>query len=379
MALTGSALAACGEPLADNAFRGDPLLTLEGFVVIGVGDEDDPDTDTVAELFGRTDELRMAVVWMSQSEVDTIDQGVLASSTFPARYKATIFSPPPEAAMRRDALAPYAAGMLLIYRDTDDDGRFNADVDLLVGGARQTLLLYTPFGAGDGVRGKGFHRVRVLPGDEQQICEDVSSVLSWPDAPSDNTLLTIDEDFRVSTLLDVDCDGSLEEWGDPLCPSQELLDEQCDFSDSDVSEDDWFCFVCGPEPPVDFGINEPMDPCESQYLACLESGAPPFQCDFILTECIGVRPFEYYGDDPCQLLIESCFDESCPDVVNECYVTVPAARDEFLSQCEGSPDCEFIWDDHVADCANGFFGCLMTDQQPYLTCASSYIECLPLP
>ena len=127
-------LLACGDPLAGAAYKGEELYAIAGTV----------SDESLVEL--PADQLRVTILWARpDSGTAPYEPSIEVDTTFPARYRLGLFSPP-DAASLNDA--PWGGGVALgvpvLYQDTDGDGSFNdaRDGDPVVGGTDQVLLIY---------------------------------------------------------------------------------------------------------------------------------------------------------------------------------------------------------------------------------------------
>jgi hypothetical protein len=128
-------LAACGDPLLDDTYRGEPIYVFEGSIVA-------PDQLDGLELGV---DVKAAFFWSPNlspfEEPDLVEQtSVTAEVRFPATFEVRVFEPPAEehfvAFDKR-----YALASLLIYADVDADGRFGL-LDRIVGGTFEKAILF---------------------------------------------------------------------------------------------------------------------------------------------------------------------------------------------------------------------------------------------
>lgn len=114
-------LGACGTPLADEAFRGVPLVEVRV--------EIEPEHDIP------NDHLHLAVFWdpadAAAPQAQLIDTTV-AGLNLPSRTAIRLFDPP--------VADPGTVGRLVLFRDRDQDGRLGAD-DTLHGVVPGALVL----------------------------------------------------------------------------------------------------------------------------------------------------------------------------------------------------------------------------------------------
>lgn len=129
------ALAACGDPIVDDGFRGEPLATFTGEVVYRYD-----------RLLERPANLRAAVFWsalgVDGGATDELVEDPATSQPIdavPGAYTLHLFDAPA-------AMAPggaYAIGHVLLYADLDGDGARGAD-EPFAGGLAVHAILYAP-------------------------------------------------------------------------------------------------------------------------------------------------------------------------------------------------------------------------------------------
>jgi len=211
------AVSGCGDPLRGVEYQGTPMLTVEGQVVI---------MQSMIDLQG---EVRVALYWSSvQEHGQQHQQEVTIDTNFPARYQLTLFTPPPDEVIRENGRMPLpvAIGVPLLYEDQDGDGKFDADSDLVLGGAHSALVIYMdgepPAPEGNDETGSGedtasagpesgppaFHDGYNLVSVQNTNCGTGALGLVIEDSP--DVLITVDDAW--DDWLDADCDGSLDEW-----------------------------------------------------------------------------------------------------------------------------------------------------------------------
>jgi hypothetical protein len=261
----------CNVALVDAAYHGEPMLTLFGQVQIvpdkaegsggqqpgGGGRGGKPGGGKrggdKAPLVHKTielpeGELRLAVVWEATglednlaTNVSTLEQSAVLTSSFPARYEVTLFTPPPPAVIHKHKDGgSYALGTIVAYVDSDNDQHFDPVVDSLIGGAPGRGLLYSP----DGLNtpwlatplGAGYHRLRTRK--DLSTCGDLGHLLLELDTRAE-THLQIFESIPHDVMLDLDCDGKREEWAS-ACPPKSHLQKVC----SKAQQGDWKCVNC---------------------------------------------------------------------------------------------------------------------------------------
>jgi hypothetical protein len=321
-------VAACGDPLADGSWRGNPLFTLDGWVHLAVSPEEYASLDWLRE-----GELRTAIFWAptrgsSYSLATAVEQDVSTVGSFPARFTVTIHEPPPDTLLRlTDDGAPYAVGLVVAYRDLDGDGRWNRDAERLVGGAENRFVLYAPDGMRDRVFGTleaGFHRIAPV-----EACGPEGGTITYqPDATTD-LVLSVGRGFPAEITLRLGCDGSGIAW-QGACPPLHQVRQQCSDTEGAVRETtDPMCGACrGLLAPVlrdEVGCRRwlegcvlrfPAEECQREVVLCLGGSTttpppvePPPTCDPV---CMCQREYEYCLDanpgeiEACRRRLEVC-------------------------------------------------------------------------
>ncbi len=253
---TVGAATACSDALVDIDYHGEPLLELEGKVeqleapgftgawgVPGKQTWGTPDGEAPSE-----GDLQLAMFWSAgaadgdkDSLVTAVEQQAVTTSSFPARYRLTLYRPPPEALMHtdEDGAGRYTIGLLVVYVDLDRDGTWNAEVDKLVGGAPGRAIAYTDTGADSvhfGHLESGYHRLRESK-SKGKCTKDGRLQLIIDDKPDLD--LQMAAGFSPNVLVDLDCDGNSYEWG-KACPSKKTVRWMCDYN----GKDRWPCKGC---------------------------------------------------------------------------------------------------------------------------------------
>ncbi|MCB9544942.1 MAG: hypothetical protein H6706_03520 [Myxococcales bacterium] len=254
------ALGGCGDPLVSAAYRGRPLLALEGPIEMPQGagflgeaecdgawfecfddrcdlDRDDfcpPCDDAYYACVDRAADvapgaLRLGLFWARPDDAGAapaVQHFALVVASFPARYQLSLYTPPPaEALQRGSASGQYGLGLLLVYLDTDADDRFTPGRDPIVGGAPGRAILYSPGGVRDadlGAWAAGFHRLAIGP-----TCEGGGGLAQAAIADDSPMALVLSADPGVlqTLLLDPDCDGALDDFA--ICLEPEALERLC--------------------------------------------------------------------------------------------------------------------------------------------------------
>lgn len=270
--LIALALLACGDAIVDGTFRGESLFTLQGRVEVEfaasracteaadacwrdcpaepIGDEDPCDCEEGFEACVRRgttpavrpweeapEQLRLAVFWSRDgleaplgAAPGLIEQGGRTVGRFPGLFDLHLFRPPPATVMRRaTGHGAYALAAIALYLDADGDGRFRADRDRLVGGARNQAIVFSPSGFEDqrlGRRPAGWARI-----DLQIDCDnDTQTVTATAEGPLRLGLTTAESSLE-EVLIDYDCDGAFEDACDEdfvdFCAEENADDPEC--------------------------------------------------------------------------------------------------------------------------------------------------------
>lgn len=194
-------LLGCGS-LVGTDYRGTPLLTIEGEIL--------SDGSVPASA---SDNVAVAMLWSVDLEAPTDQQSVVASTSFPSRYRLAMYHPPPSRASQQILGQPWLEGLVgqpALFRDLDGDGTWDSEVEPQVGGAFDRAILWVtrrdepPAEFDWAPSGLGFHIVDVEP----RPCEAVDETSLG--------LLEVAEgvvDLRMTVLpqwRDWDCDGDDE-------------------------------------------------------------------------------------------------------------------------------------------------------------------------
>jgi hypothetical protein len=129
-------LTGCGDPLVDGTWRGEPLMVIEGSIMLANPEEPNgwPEGD-----------LRVALFWANSFGDMQLEQDVGVEAQLPSRYRMEIYSPPPEEAFFYapwEDLGQVAIGNPLLYVDQNGDGMWQEESELLVGGAPDIALVF---------------------------------------------------------------------------------------------------------------------------------------------------------------------------------------------------------------------------------------------
>lgn len=213
---------ACGG-LADGAYLGEPLLTLQGTVVT-----EGLDVDYSDEPIG------VAMLWTLDPGEGGEAQAAVVRTEFPARYSLDLYHPP---AISGDLqlLGPDGfrgvVGLPIIYVDADGDGQWDVDGEVVIGGSYDTGVVYSDaipqWFAGD-LPQHGFLPVRFA----DEPCA-VDAELPVALNPQDSGASDLYVGYIWPALSDWDCDGALGEWSgeewveDGSCPAADVITHEC--------------------------------------------------------------------------------------------------------------------------------------------------------
>lgn len=309
-------LATCGDPLVDGAYRGQALFTLEGWVRLDSESTSLPLESMSAATTSTTGPLRVSLFWApakgSGLHLDgAVEQDVATDGLFPARFRLALFEPPEDDLVQAvgDGTGDLAASVLLAYLDADRDGSWDRGVEAVVGGAPQTLIVYTPTGVQSrlyGALAPGFHRL-----------EPFRECVPSPDGLGFEARYRIDPgdidlyvgmQFPVELLFDADCDGTPGEWTG-VCPPLQMVRETCRGSGLRTPETTALCGACEPllwtEPST-------RDECDDWLEQCLFR-APPEECEREWRACRGEHTNEPRCDEldcVCRRFFDECLIET---------------------------------------------------------------------
>jgi hypothetical protein len=342
-------MTACGTRLVDGEYRGEPLLAIEGSMVVRTEGATEAET---AELERSLGALRVALFWSRHAvgpgdpAVSLVEQQVATDANFPVRYSIEVYRPPPEFMLTpapEGGSGRYAVALVMVYLDSDGDGKWSPGTDRLIGGARDRAILYTPEGANSpffGDLGPGYHRL--ITADPGQTCFARVHEHFHGDGEEDLDLY-IDPERPTGSLVDVDCDGHHREWDicppadalalpcretnrlDPLvwqcdtcavgsladvCPAPAEVVSGCDAQNLDE-------LVCAQCPRI---VVDPELSCEDAEAQCRDTGGGPL-CDARSALCREVLP---NGADDCLTYTAQCFElgylqGDCLGWLAECY------------------------------------------------------------
>jgi hypothetical protein len=288
------ALVGCGDPLVTGDYLGEPLMNIEGNLLI--------------RSVARTPEtLNISLFWMNRAFFSDAgdpwrlsEQPVVSRGLALTRYQIQLYQPPPEAALR---LMPNGqrAGMalLMLYNDTDGDGAWDQDDELLVGGASQYILLYAPEGLDAEVLGRaiepGYQLMRL--DDPESRCAPGDSLASMKPATNEPDVNLVVFGELEQLLPDLDCDGYSGDWCEDIL--ERAADEDLDAAQRQGVYDEFLTCLeraglaepCMEELPPEVFLGGPVQEADlASYDACLRQSdprshyVPEDECNFFLQE-----------------------------------------------------------------------------------------------
>ena len=133
--LYAAVLAGCGDGLVNSAYRGEPILRLEGALIsIGPGAPNTGDAEILVSVFWNRSINTTPPDFIEQTSVST-------AIRFPQGFELRVFEPPLDEHFLVDDTR-VAVGMLLLYADMDGNGSFTQGRDIVMGGNGQSGLAY---------------------------------------------------------------------------------------------------------------------------------------------------------------------------------------------------------------------------------------------
>jgi len=322
LAATLAALVAACDPIVSGSYRGEPLYVIDGWVQLSVSPE------TLLGAAGDDGpELRVAVLWSqtkgSSFELEgAVEQEVVTTGSFPARFSVTLYEPPAADVLRAvpDAASggtgEVAIAAIVAYVDSDDDATWDRDSEELVGGADERLFLYTPDGIASAVLGTwpaGFHTLVPTTECTSPLEDLTATTLRYSEDTSGSIDLAVDGNFPVSALFDVDCDPDTFDWGG-TCPPLDRVREECreeEWEDElEAAEDGAMCAQCE-DRLWPTSAEGDFEACSGWFDACLFE-APPGECSRELYACLGAEgPPPHHCDlrCACDHLEDECLED----------------------------------------------------------------------
>lgn len=372
--ISAALLAACGDPLVTGDYKGEPLLRVEGNIVL--------QSELAAKDLGSLGRLQVALFWLAnlspsgdtvnfRAEAGSVAQG-LAS---PARYAFDLYHPPSDAVLvtMPDSSQPVGFALVLLFDDLNGDGA-RQETEPFVGGTRGLMLLYTPQTLSSDLIGTtlapGFHLLSEVTAQNPDpltgpptTCRDDATVAAFVRLDSTDQV-DLDLDFiddPWQRVPDVNCDGSITEWCEEMrpyadlnsLPTPELLMERICFS---------------PQPEREAILNaytlcqnqfQETDDCLPNFDRCDDPAmqmGPPWTADHPIVEYYLCRHPELNHDgcadlfgyampqmilhDPINMVIRACKEQTgnperlfaFTDAYRRCF-TDPCFSDEVVNNC----------------------------------------------
>lgn len=216
---------ACGDPLVDGRYRGEPLFTMSGTVIA-----DESFAEEMVDF--DTSDLHISIEWSEwegENERGGYDlEEVETLTSFPAQFEMRIYQPPPlEALFETDWLPGHeiAVGRPLLYLDDDGDRRWDTDEDEVLGGAIDTVLVYVEPDWDDET-------------DEAEWGEEVDERWDddiWEDGPYGELGLELHYGYQRMYDIGELCELDPEDWEDEDWDDWEEMED-----DDEWDAEDWF-------------------------------------------------------------------------------------------------------------------------------------------
>lgn len=130
-----AATLACGDGLVSGDWRGEPLITVGGDVLV---------RESLGDLDG---DVAVAALWNGgRDTVDIADQSVDATLQFPSRYTLRFYQPPPPEVRNAapdgsDSL--FAMAVLVLFEDLDADQNLDLGAEIVLGMAPERVLMWS--------------------------------------------------------------------------------------------------------------------------------------------------------------------------------------------------------------------------------------------
>lgn len=183
-------LTACGDPIVTEVYEGTPIFELGGAIV--QADARIPASHGVASA---------RLFWIGADAADGEQVANLGAGF--AEFSMTLFDPPPPSAAAfsdRVDRGTLGIGVIAVYADTNDDGRFDPNQDRLLGASAQHVVVHASEGVG--AEDAAFDTLGALTPGYHLFEHDAPSVCRFVDAsacPPEGGLVRA-EDARHVTL-----------------------------------------------------------------------------------------------------------------------------------------------------------------------------------
>jgi len=188
----------------DGAYLGEPLLEIEGRVLI---DPYEQDTFTTEDYNALVESLRIAMFWSGEGGGIGEEQQVLTRTAFPMSFSLQLFSPPRASSLidLAGVEGEVAVGAPILYLDEDGDGSWDPRAEGVVGSGMEVILYgEAPFE----VASAGGGSDRLLPGFYMvEGYVDTCESQIFPTRAGDDAFMELYIGALWDDLIDVDCGG----------------------------------------------------------------------------------------------------------------------------------------------------------------------------
>ncbi len=252
--MVAAGLCGCGE-LEAGSWLGEPLLEIEGEISAKAGGLEGRGPGT----------LRVALYWLGAA--DAMDPAaVVVEGEFPARYTMRLYAPPAARALRPlpDAQEMIAVARILVYLDQDDDARWDAQLEPVLGGSEQLGLIWAPRDVRGGALGQvkaGFHLTAFGSCSAEALIE--GALVPMTPQPRDvRANLDLLSDVQRLTL-DLNCNSL----GDDPCLELLLSAQQSSAQDRLLLIESYRSCALGQGADDPWAAPSPGQPCYDDYAA----------------------------------------------------------------------------------------------------------------
>jgi len=233
--------AGCGS-LVDGDYRGEVLYEIDGLVYV-----DD------LEIEG---DIGVALLWSVETESTGGSQSVVVKTQFPARYTIQIFEPPDAdniVSLFGDDSINAAVGDIILYEDLDQNGVWDRDNELIVGGAFDASVIWVERIESVGLALSPEGEVSALQEGFNLVYREApfSCITPWDQwlEPALDRRANLQVSYYFPSSFDWNCDG-VGEWQDPAQAPTEWFESECD-PDIFQAECDLYAEIIGGGPAVD--------------------------------------------------------------------------------------------------------------------------------
>lgn len=209
------------------------------------------EVDGVSEAYYSSEiSQRIGVIWANPAPRQTesgrrsesvLMQRSLTSTGLPARYRFSIYQPPPERALHESADGRYAIGLITTFYDRDNNERLNLTHESLIGFNLSHGVIYmtSPVTTEDGQTiPSGYHMVPL-----DWTCSIAESVRPNLESEPDATTMSVtgSATYIFDYVPDLGCDSDLREWLE-LCDAPSIYNRCNDESPPERLES--LCSFC---------------------------------------------------------------------------------------------------------------------------------------